>query len=59
MKFNKEQETCVIDLLWDSLKKDPEFKDRRQTGWGTKTKVGLIACITRIASDNHLEELAS
>lgn len=38
----------VIDLLWDSLKRDPEHADRRQTGWGTKTKVGLIACVHRL-----------
>jgi hypothetical protein len=38
----------ILDLLWDSLKRDPEHKDRRQTGWGTKTRVGLIACIDRL-----------
>lgn len=43
---NKEVE--VFELLWDSLKRDPEHKDRRQTGWGTKTKVGLMACLDRI-----------
>lgn len=38
----------IIELLWDSLKRDPENKDRRQTGWGTKTKTGLVACLDRI-----------
>lgn len=38
----------ALELLWDSLKRDPEHKDRRQTGWGTKTKVGLLACLDRI-----------
>jgi hypothetical protein len=38
----------IIELLWDSLKRDPEHKDRRQTGWGTKTMVGLVACLDRI-----------
>ncbi len=47
--FNAAQETAVIALLWDSLKRDPEHPDRRKTGWGTKTKIGLVACIERIA----------
>lgn len=47
--MTKEQDQELIDLLWDSLKRDPENKDRRQTGWGTKTKIGLCACIERIA----------
>ena len=38
----------IFDLLWDYLKRDPDHKDRRQTGWGTKTKVGLVACLDRI-----------
>ena len=38
----------IIELLWDSLKRDPEHKDRRQTGWGTKTKLGLVACLHTI-----------
>ncbi len=40
----------IVDLLWDSLKRDPHHKDRRQTGWGTKTQEGLIACIERVAA---------
>lgn len=43
-----EQQKMIVDLLWDSLKRDPEHKDRRQTGWGTKTQQGLIACLDRI-----------
>jgi hypothetical protein len=42
----REQEIC--DLLWDSLARDPEHPDRRCTGWGTKTKKGLVACLERI-----------
>jgi hypothetical protein len=49
-----EREQAIIDLLWDSLKRDPEHKDRRQTGWGTKTKTGLIACIERIHNSSDL-----
>jgi hypothetical protein len=45
-------EEKIIELLWDSLKRDPEHKDRRQTGWGTKTKQGLVACIYRINKEH-------
>ena len=43
-----EQEDQIIVFLWDSLKRDPEHKDRRQTGWGTYTKKGLLACLDRL-----------
>ena len=39
------------ELLWEHLKHDPSHADRRQTGWGTKTKDGLIACIERIIEE--------
>lgn len=42
-----------ISMLWGYLKRDPEHADRRQTGWGTKTKTGLIACLNRIASEGQ------
>jgi hypothetical protein len=45
-----QMEREVTELLWDYLPKDPEHKDRRKTGWGTKTKIGLVACIERIAA---------
>jgi len=58
VKGNRVGSWCVVDagardaqaaeLLWDSLKRDPEHKDRRQTGWGTKTMLGLVACLNRI-----------
>lgn len=44
----QKQQDAVIELLWDSLKRDPEHKDRRKTGYGTKTKEGLIACLAHI-----------
>jgi hypothetical protein len=47
----KPHEQALIDLLWDYLKKDPEHKDRRQTGFGTKTKIGLVASINRIIAE--------
>lgn len=53
MKFTDLQNKAVVNLLWDSLKRDPEHTDRRETGWGTKTKEGLAACVERIA-DNRV-----
>lgn len=44
-------EDRLSGLLWDYLKRDPEHKDRRQTGWGTKTKQGLAACIERVFNE--------
>ncbi len=35
----------VVSLLWDYLPKDPAHDDRRQTGWGNKTKAGLTECV--------------
>lgn len=46
--FTPEQKRLIVGLLWNSLKKDPEHKDRRQTGYGTKTQTGLFACIESI-----------
>lgn len=43
----------IIALLWDSLKRDPEHKDRRQTGWGSKTKQGLIASLNTIYGKSY------
>jgi hypothetical protein len=36
---------AIADLLWDYLKRDPEHKDRRRIGDGTKTKLGLLRTI--------------
>lgn len=38
----------ILNLLWESLKRDPEHTDRRQTAWGTKTQAGLVASLNRI-----------
>lgn len=48
---NKRIENNLTDLLWEYLPKDKEHEDRRQTGWGTKTKTGLRLSIARIMSD--------
>ena len=43
--MSEKQIEAIAALLWDYLKKDPEHKDRRQTGWGTKTKLGLALSV--------------
>lgn len=48
----KPYEQEIVDLLWDYLKRDPEHKDRRKTGYGTKTKIGLVNTIAWIR-DKH------
>jgi hypothetical protein len=47
---------AIAELLWDYLKADREHKDRRQTGWGTKTKAGLVASLDRIYIEKPLTE---
>lgn len=47
----------IVELLWNSLKRDPEHKDRRVLGFdhGSKTKTGLVATIRRIIEeDKHV-----
>ena len=51
----KEKETKfaeIIELLWASLEDDygNDNYDRKQTGWGKKTKKGLFASIETIMS---------
>ncbi len=43
-------ENTIIELLWDSLRRDPTAKNRVMTGWGTKTKTDLTRTILRVAS---------
>lgn len=52
--MTESQKQSLLDLLWDYMKRDPEHKDRVRTGWGTKTQIGLLACIERIVIDNNL-----
>lgn len=49
------QEKAIIDLLWSSMKRDREHSDRVQTGWGTKSKAGLVVCIERIMREDNLD----
>jgi hypothetical protein len=44
-----EREQAIINLLWPNLKRVPRCPNRRQTGWGSKTKIGLIACIDSLS----------
>jgi len=53
--MNEKQKEKIKTLLWDYLKCDPEHKDRRITGWGTKTLTGLVASIERIVNDPNEE----
>ena len=54
MTTKEEQAAVLIGLLWDSLKHDPDHKDRRQTGWGTKTQAGLFLSVQRIMDGHKL-----
>lgn len=49
--MTEEQKDELIALLWGYLRRVKGHKDRRWTGWGTKTQAGLIASIERIFND--------
>lgn len=51
-RLTETQQSQLIELLWDSLKRKPGY-DRVRTGWGTKTQTGLLACIERIVLDKR------
>lgn len=42
-------------FIWNSLRKDPEIKDRRITEWGTKTLLGFARCVIRIVDEAKTE----
>ncbi len=54
--MTEKQIEAMVAPLWDFLKKDPGHKDRRQTAWGTKTKLGLALTIKRLAAGATLRE---
>lgn len=58
-KFTPITQEHIINALWDSLKKSKEHPDRRilSNGFGTKTKLGLIAVIERFVEESIEEEL--
>ena len=45
------EERDIIDCLWHYLEKVPGHADRRQTGWGSKTRWGLILTVKRLILD--------
>ena len=47
-KLNQAQKDSLNDLLWDYMQSDRENHGRVRTGWGSKTKEGLLSCIERI-----------
>lgn len=51
--MEEERGNQIIELLWDYMKKDRMYIDRVHTGWGTKTKVGLLNCIDRIMEEKE------
>lgn len=53
--LNEKQQTALLEMLWDSLKKSKEHKDRRVLGGGhlTKTKEGLLRSINAVFHDKE------
>lgn len=51
----RDKKEMIEELLWDYLKKAPEHKDRKQTGWGTKTLEGLYLSLQRIFSSEQTQ----
>jgi hypothetical protein len=49
--FTEAQSDKLVNLLWDSLKRDSEHSDRRHTACGTKSKAELVACIYSIIAE--------
>lgn len=47
----------IIGLLWSSMKRDREHKDRVQTGWGSKTQQGLEASVKRAVADENTKDI--
>lgn len=47
--LNPKQQNDLLELLWDSMHRDKGSIGRVRTGWGTKTREGLLRCIARIA----------
>lgn len=56
MTITEQQTAKLMELLWEYMKRDREHSDRVQTGWGTKTQAGLVACIERIMTEAEAPE---
>jgi hypothetical protein len=46
--MTEDQKQELLALLWENLSHDRDHPDRRNTGYGTKTQEGLLACIDSI-----------
>ena len=44
------QDAAITEWFWGVLPVDPEHEDRRRTGQGTKTKLGLLRTMQRIVN---------
>lgn len=49
-QLTPKQQAAYLALLWPYLKRDSGHKDRRQTGYGTKTQTGLLTSLESIVS---------
>ena len=53
IRHTQEIEDRLADLLWEFLSKSKGHIDRRETSWGSKTKMGLTACILNIVTEGN------
>ena|SRR5258708_29487122 len=44
-----QQEHDLLEMFWDSMRREPGHPDRKQTGIGSKTKEGLLRTIETMA----------
>ena len=52
MQFTKKQKQDLLDLLWDYLHNNRAIHSTKRTGWGAKSKDGLIASLETICNDS-------
>ncbi len=50
------RQRAIVDLMWDSMKKDHDYPDRVRTTYGTKTKLGLALTVEHIYEENTILE---
>ena len=51
MKLTVRQEKELLLFLWDYMLQDCEHKDRVYTGYGSKTREGLLRSIESLLTD--------
>lgn len=47
----------LLEFLWNFMKRDPIHKDRVLTGWGSKTRQGLVASIESIVEGDGSSDI--